>query len=112
MIVYGDEISAYGGNSDTTVFDSKFTVVATVPFLHCTDIYVDTDSVGRFVIGNNAVYASCTIKEPQPYTSWSDTLVTFTVFAPTITTKHLFFVSDNGTATYKGIMQDDGSLVL
>ena len=43
------------------------------------DIYLDTKSRARVVIGNNQVYDQCTIRETQIPTSWTDTSITFTV---------------------------------
>jgi hypothetical protein len=42
------------------------------------DVYVDP-TLQRVEIGNNATYNSCTLKEIQPATSWSDGSITFTV---------------------------------
>lgn len=103
----GNEL-AIDPNASSVVWDSKFAQIARTPIVQNTDIFLDT-SLQRFVLTNNATYASATIKEPQAYTSWSDTEVELTLFAPTITgDRHLFFVTPNSTGgdttTYFGIV--------
>lgn len=101
----GDTL-AVDPNVTSYSWDSKFSQVAVTPIVQNTDIFLDT-SLQRFVLTNNSVYSSATIKEPQVYTSWSDTEVNLSLFAPTITgDRHLFFVTPNATggdiATYFG----------
>jgi len=98
-------------NGLTAVYGANFIKSPIQPLIQNTDIYVDTDSTSRFVVGNAATYASCTIREPQPYIQWSDTEVKFNVFAPTISgTKYLYFIDDAGSAALKGTMNEDGTL--
>lgn len=88
--VYQDEL--YIDYGKTSVYDSKF-VLGHVFGLQVGDLYLDT-SLTRFVVGNAATYAACTIKEPQPYVAWSDTNVLLRKNYPTITgTKYLYFVN-------------------
>lgn len=105
----GDYITLHNGL--TAVYGANFVKSTVQPLIQNADIYVDTDNTARFVIGNAATYAACTIREPQPYSSWSDTECKFTVFAPTISgTKYLYFVDDAGTATLRGVMNNNGTL--
>lgn len=65
------------------------------------DMYVDQYRQ-RVEIGDNEVYASCTAREIQIPTSWSDTAIGITVNAGafmTLTDKFLFVVNSAGTAT-------------
>ncbi len=103
----GNEL-AVDPNASSYSWGAGFTQIERTPIVQNTDIFLDT-SLQRFVLTNNATYASATIKEPQAYTSWSDTEVDLTLFAPTITgDRHLFFVTPNSTggdvATYFGIV--------
>lgn len=74
------------------------------------DIYVDT-TWSRVEVGNNALYGSCTHREIQIPTSWSDTSITVSwnqgSFANNETC-YLFVVDSDGTAStgYQGYFVD------
>ena len=96
--VYNDEI--YIDYGKTSVYDSKFEL-GHVFGLQVSDIYLDT-SLTRFVVGDAATYAACTIKEPQPYERWTDTMVRLVPNHAAIAgTKYLYFVNTtlSGTTT-------------
>lgn len=67
------------------------------------DIYMD-DTRKRFELGNNATYNSCTIREIQIPTSWSDTAVTVDVNQGLLSTgtNYLFFIDDDGSVSSLG----------
>ncbi len=70
-----------------------------------TDVYLEAGNTARFVVGDNANYDLCTIREMQPYTSWEAATKSLKIFAPTISgDKHLHFVSDAGTKHYYGVL--------
>lgn len=53
----------------------------------------------RVVIGNNPDYDSCTVRDIQPYTAWSNTSITIRVNAASFAngqTAYLFFVGPSG----------------
>jgi hypothetical protein len=88
--VYQDELYIDYGKS--SVYDAKFAVGHKVS-LQVGDVYLDT-SLSRFVIGNAATYAACTIKEPQPYYSWNNTQVKLTKKLMAFSgQKYLYFVN-------------------
>lgn len=96
--VYQDELYIDWGK--TSVYDSNFTL-GHVFSLQVSDVYLDT-SLTRFVVGNAATYAACTIKEPQPYERWTDTMVRLIPNHAAISgTKYLYFVNTtlSGTST-------------
>lgn len=106
--VYDNEL--YIDYGKTSVYDSKFEL-GHVFGLQVSDVYLDT-SLARFVVGNAATYAACTIKEPQPYTYWTDDEVVLIKNFPTITgTKYLYFVSTTLSGTTATLIgeSDDGT---
>lgn len=67
---------------------------------YCTDIYLESDTWSRIEIGNHKNYALCTIREPQPFTSWGNTSITINQNVASIPgPKYLFFIDDNNNAT-------------
>lgn len=69
------------------------------------DIYHSRDAnSGRFVLTNHATYASATIVEVQPYTSWSATSVTLKCKKGGLSsgTVHLHFRQEDGSHQYLG----------
>lgn len=68
------------------------------------DVYVD-DSWCRVPAGDSATYNSCTSREPQIPSAWSDSSVTVTLNKgafSSLSGKHLFVVTNNDTKYYIG----------
>lgn len=68
--------------------------------IHLDSVYVDTTRQ-RLELGDNPVYASCTRREVQPSTAWSDTSITALCQKGAIPTgtAYLFVIGADGTAS-------------
>lgn len=69
------------------------------------DLFMDTNlNGGRFILANDATLDNATIREIQPWTSWSDSSVTLTCNKGALSTgtAHLHYVASGGTPTYLG----------
>lgn len=66
--------------------------------------YDDNINGGRFVLANNATLSSATIREAQPWSSWSDTSVSLTCNKGALDsgTVHLHYLASGGSSTYVG----------